>query len=371
MTQVLPSTALIAYEELLTVTAAVFAAEGVPPARAQAAAEALCYGDLTGMSSHGLTNLTRLYLPSFRDGRVDPVAEPEVIVDRGACALVDTRRALGLWSAAEMMDLAVDRAQAFGVGLVSVRGATHFGCAGHHTARAARRGMVGLLAANCGRQRIARPPGGRVAMLGTNPLSVAAPVGDRHPFVLDMSTTAVPTGRVRAAARADEPVPPGWLADDAGNPVTDAAAFDRGDAHLLWLGGSSGAHKGFGLGLVVEVLAALLPGAGLGPEPQALRGHGGPSGRDDDIGFLALAIAPDLVRPDGNFPREAQSLFDTILACPAVPGAAPVRYPGWHEGERAQRRRRTGIPVDRALVEELASAALERGVRAPRAMEVA
>ncbi|MGH3693833.1 MAG: Ldh family oxidoreductase [Pseudonocardiaceae bacterium] len=344
----------VRYEALCAFVTQVFLAHQVPSGRAAAAAEALCYGDLTGLHSHGLVNLTRLYLPLFADQRVDPHAELEILTDRGAAVLVDAHRALGLWAASEAMDLATERAASYGIGLVSVRDATHFGCAGHHAARAVRRDMVGIVAANCGRQRIARPPGGRLAMLGTNPLSIAAPAGNHHPFVLDMSTTAVPTGRVRAAARAGLPVPEGWLADEWGNPVTDPAAFDRGEAHLQWLGGSgTGVHKGFGLGLMVEVLAALVPGAGLGPGIEALAGDGGPSGRDDDIGFLVAAIAPGALRPPGEVRRDAQSLFSALLACPPSREDAPVRYPGWPEAARARAHRRDGVPLAPPLYAEL------------------
>lgn len=362
-------TVRVDYEGLLAFVAQVFSARGVPAGRGRTAAEALCYGDLTGHSSHGLVNLAGLYLRLFDEARVEPRAEPQVIADRRAAVLVDARRALGLWAASEAMDLAVKRAATYGIGMVSVRAATHFGCAGHHAARAVRHDMVGIVASNCGRQRIARPPGGRVAMLGTNPLSIAAPAGDHHPFVLDMSTTAVPTGRIRAAARAGRPVPEGWLEDDQGNPVTDPAAFDRGEAHLLWLGSGSGtgAYKGFGLGLLVEVLAALVPGAGSGPAPEALAGDGRPSGRDDDIGFLVAAIAPGALRPGGDVRRDAQSLFGTLLACPPVRDSVPVRYPGWHEAERARDGRRHGVSLSEPLYRELCEVAdtLELRIPAP------
>ncbi|NUS03561.1 MAG: Ldh family oxidoreductase, partial [Nonomuraea sp.] len=266
----------VRHADLLDFVTAVFTARGLAPGRAREAARALCYGDLVGMTSHGLANLTRLYLPLFDEGRVDPLAEPCVLTDRGSAVLLDARRALGLWAAGLAMDLAADRASTYGVGLVSVRGGTHLGCAGHHALRAVERGMIGVVASNCGRQRIARPPGGAVAMLGTNPVSVAAPAGEHPPFVLDMSTTAAPTGRVRQAARQGRVLPEGVLADEGGGPVTDAAAFDEGRAHLLWLGGEAGQHKGFGLGLAVEVLAALVPGAGLGAHPDAYVFDGGP-----------------------------------------------------------------------------------------------
>ena len=302
-----PGRVLVAYPELVGFTAEVFARRRIPEGRARVAAEALCYGDLTGLSSHGLANLTRLYLPLLAAGRADPAAEPEVLADRGAAVLLDAHRGLGLWVAREAMELAVERAAAYGVGLVSVRDATHFGCAGHHAAQAVRHGMVGVVASNCGRQRIIRPPGGRPAMLGTNPFSVAAPAGGHPPFVLDMSTTVVPTGKVRQAARAGRSIPPGWLADAAGEPVTDPAELDRGGAYLQWLGGrpETGSYKGYGLSLMVEVLAALLPGAGLGPAAEALDGDGRPSGRDDDIGLLVLALAPAVLRPAGDLGRDA------------------------------------------------------------------
>lgn len=355
------TTTLIDYRELLDFTTGVFSRAGLSPPRAALAAEALVYGDLTGLASHGLWNLRGLYLPLLSEGRADPAAEPELLSDLGPCALVDTHRALGLWAAAEGMDLAIGRARQYGVGVVSVRGGTHFGCAGYHAARAAEAGMIGVVASNCGMQRIARPPGGSVAMLGTNPLSVAAPALPEHPFVLDMSTTVVPTGKVRAAARLGERVPEGWLTDDAGWPVTDPAAFDDGGAHLRWLGGrqETGAYKGFGLALAVELLAGLVPAAGSGPDPAAYSGDGGPHGRDDDIGFMLLAIDPQTLRAGEDFRGAAESLFRALTGCPAVDSAEPVRYPGWLEAERAARRRVSGVPLPTVLYSELGCLGLD------------
>ncbi|MEU0489245.1 Ldh family oxidoreductase [Nocardiopsis changdeensis] len=355
------------HDSLLAFLTGVFAHRGLPPHRAAASARALCHGDLTGMDSHGTANLTRLYLPLLDEGRADPRAEPRIVTDLGAAVLVDARRALGLWAATEAMDLAADRAEAGGIGMVAVRGATHLGCAGYHALRAAERGMVGLVASNCGGQRIARPPGGAAALLGTNPLSAAAPAGDHPPFLLDMSTTAAPTGRIRQAAREGRPVPEGLLCDDRGGPVTDPAEFDAGRAHLMWLGGEPGRYKGFGLGLLVEVLSALVSGSGRGPAPQALAGDGSPAGRDDDIGYLMLAVAPDALR--GGVREDAEELFGTVLGCPPVDPADPVRYPGWHEYHRARRCREHGVPLAAGLYRELADVAERTGLAAPAILE--
>ncbi|MFF8815560.1 Ldh family oxidoreductase [Streptomyces pactum] len=363
-----PGTVRVPYDHLLTFATGVFTARGLPPHRAHRAAEALLHGDLAGMRSHGLANLTRLYLPLLDEGRAVPDAEPEVLADRGAAVLLDAHRALGLWQAGEALDLAAERAAEHGVGLVSVRGATHFGCAGHHTLRVAERDMVAVLASNCGRQRIARPPGGRCAMLGTNPMSVAAPAGPgRPPYVLDMSTTVVPTGKIREAERAGRAIPEGWLEDAGGRPVTDPGALDRGEGFPLWLGGrpETGAYKGYGLALLVEVLAALVPGAGLGPAVEAYQGSGGPSGRDDDIGFLALVVAPGTLRPLDGFLDQAGGMFQALLDCPPLREGVPVAYPGTREAELMAEGHRSGVPLAASLYEEVRAVADATGLRAP------
>jgi LDH2 family malate/lactate/ureidoglycolate dehydrogenase len=361
------TTVLLAHKELVAFTSAVFADRGVPAERADIAAEALCYGDLAGMSSHGTANLTRLYLPAIDEGRIDPAATPETLADTGAAVLLDGKRALGLWSATAALDLAASRARDTGIAMVSVRNATHFGCAGYHTGRLAQRHFVSLLASNCGRQRIARAPGGKPAVLGTNPLSLASPAGRHHPYVLDMSTTVVPTGRIRAAHRAGQPIPEGWLEDGEGRPVTDPGALDRREAYIRWLGGdpATGAFKGYGLGLLVEVLAALVPGAGLGPEPAALTGDGGPTGSDDDIGFVALVVAPGALRPIGEFLDQADGLFGTLLDCPPQADQT-VSYPGWHEAEEAARATADGVSLPIERYRELRDLAAERGLDLPR-----
>ncbi|OLR91303.1 Ldh family oxidoreductase [Actinokineospora bangkokensis] len=338
-------------DDLIAFTTAVFRAHRLPEADARASAEALCHGDTTGTSSHGVANLTRIYLPLLRSGRANPDAKPERLVDRGPTLLVDGDRALGLWLAGAAMDLATIRAADYGVGVVSVRNATHFGCAGHHALRAVERGMIGLVLANCGHQRIAPAPVGGPELLGTNPLAVAAPAGRRPPFLLDMSTTTAPTGKVRAAARAGERIPSGWLAGPAG-PETDPAALDAGTARLTWLGAPGPAeHKGFGLGLAVEVLAALLPGAGLGPLSTGTE--------DDDVGFFVMALAPDTLR-DG-FTEDSEALFS------AVAGAG-AQYPGEPESLRTRQSHADGVWIADPVFHELRAVADECGIRPPTAL---
>ena len=113
------------------------------------------------------------------------------------------------------------------------------------------------------------------------------------------------------------------------------------------------------------MLAALLPGAGLGPAAEALDGDGRPSGRDDDIGFLVLALAPATLRPADELSQDAAGLFGALLDCPPIRPDAPVRYPGWPEAEHSERALRVGVPVTAALHAELTEVAAELGLPAP------
>lgn len=131
---------------------------------------------------------------------------------------------------------------------MAVRNSSHFGCAGYYTHRLARFDLAGIAMTNCGNQGVVPPLGGTVRMLGTNPISAAVPAGSLPPFVLDMSSTAVATGKLAAARRDGQPVPPGWLVGRDGSAVTDPAAYYDQPADVAWLGGraETGAAKGYG-----------------------------------------------------------------------------------------------------------------------------
>ncbi len=162
-------------DALIELVTEVFIAHDLPWSRARMAAEALCHGDLTGAPETGVAELTRLHLPMLANGMVRPRAEPLMIADRGAAALIDYRRAPGLWAVGDAMDRAVSRAGRYGVGLMSVRGVGPFGRAGHHAARALPHTMIGLVMAAGGERGTA-----------ANPLGMAAPAGAYPEFVLDL-----------------------------------------------------------------------------------------------------------------------------------------------------------------------------------------
>ncbi|WP_246257963.1 Ldh family oxidoreductase [Amycolatopsis anabasis] len=178
-------------DELLEFVTQVFAAHGAPPGPARMAAEALCYGDVTGTPAKGLAELGHAHLPMLATGRARAYAEPLVIADRGATVLVDYRGALGLWAVSDAMDRAVLRAGRHGIGLVSMRGVTEFGCAAHHATRALACGMIGLVLASGGRRGPSSP--------SANPLGVAVPGGAYPPFVFDLDAAGMPVSDAHTA----------------------------------------------------------------------------------------------------------------------------------------------------------------------------
>lgn len=343
-------------DRLIGFAAAAFEAVGVPTTPAGNAARALCYADAIGIDTHGVANLERIYISGMLDGTIDARARPRTLRSVGATVLLDGGGGLGLATASEASKIAVELAHAHGVGAVSVCGSGHLGSIGYYAASAAREGCIGIAMSNCGTQRIAPSPAGGEPVLGTNPIAIAAPASVCPPFVLDMSTTVVPAGRVRRAAAAGEHLPVGILVGADGQSETDAAAYDEGRAQLLWLGGhpDTGAYKGFGLGLAVDLLCGVLSGAGCGP----LGKVGEP---ERNVGHLFLALDVTAFQVDWTaFAARCDLLLGALLQ--AGGGAGRASYPGLPEDSVRRRREREGVPLGPALEAMLERVAQRCGI---------
>jgi LDH2 family malate/lactate/ureidoglycolate dehydrogenase len=362
--------ALVNTSDLKNFVASVLMKNGVSPAGSQVAADVLLFADSRGIHSHGVGNLHRIYLPRIRSGAIVPSAEPRMVADHHAVCLIDAQHGLGIATAPQAMEEAIRRAQQFGIGAAAVRGSSHFGSAGYYAVMAERRGMVGMAFSNLGSQTIARHPDGRMALCGTNPLSVAAP-SEQHPaFALDMSTTAVSTGKVRSAMRRGETTPPGWLVDDEGGTVTDPARYFERTAHLQFLGGDgpSGGYKGFGLALMVDLLAGILPGAYVGPDSRLFE-PGGHGTADQDIGHLFLALDIAKFRPLGEFRADLDRMLSAVLQSPGRPGRPPAVYPGYPEAAAAAQLPPGMVSVEGDDLERLAEIAREFASPLPQSVE--
>jgi LDH2 family malate/lactate/ureidoglycolate dehydrogenase len=242
------------------------------------------------------------------------------------------------------MKLALAKCRDAGVAAVAVRNSGHFGAAGAYAAMAARAGLLGL-ATTSTRTPSVVPTFGVAAMLGTNPIALAAPAA-RHPaFLLDMATSTAPLGKLTMAERRGRSIPAGWALDPRGAPVTNPR-LAAGHRRLTPLGGSPemGSHKGYGLGAMVEILSAVLPGLWSGRRSPA---------DATGVGHFFLAVDPRRFRDEGAFETDLDALIDSLHACERLDARTPVRVAGDPEYAACAERRAAGIPLTRSVVEDL------------------
>jgi LDH2 family malate/lactate/ureidoglycolate dehydrogenase len=338
----------VRHPALQAFVAAVLTRWGAAPAVAERAAELMVRTDLRGVDSHGVG-----MLPKYQEwrlaGYIVPGADPQVVRDDGPTAVVDGNRGIGHHTSTVAMELAIAKARAHGVGFVAVRNSNHYGAAANYSMMALAHDMIGLSMTNTPWPAQV-PTFGRQAMLGTNPISVAVPAGRQPPFVLDMATSAVAIGKLVVASRWAKPIPAGWALDARGQPTTDPDVA-YATRLLVPLGGSRelGSHKGYGLAMMVDILAGVLAGA----VHSDLNVRAG--GRPDraNIGHLFGAFDVARFRPLDEFRADMDDLLASLKSSPPAEGASRVLVAGEPEWECETRRRRDGIPLAPALVVQL------------------
>ena len=318
---------------------------GTPAPGAWVVAEALVDANLAGHDSHGVIRL-RGYVEAAREGHVHPAVEP-VLVDReGATARVDGRWGWGPPAMRLATETAIAAAREFGVGVAVVHRCYHIGRVAPYVETVARAGMVGIALANAG--PAVAPYGGRERVMGTNPFAWAVPrAAGREPLAFDIATAAIAEGKLRVARAKGDRIAAGLLIDKDGAPSEDPNDFYAGGA-LLPFGG----HKGYGIGLLAQVLGRGL--AGLDPHTLAThRGINGPL-------VLALDLAP--FGPPERFVEAVEAQCAEITASAVADGFAEVLLPGDPELRARERRLAEGIPVAEPTWEDFRALAGELGV---------
>ncbi len=314
--------------------------------------------DLRGVDSHGIGMLPR-YVEWWRDGYLQLDRKPQVIRDDGAMALFDSGKGLGHYVSTLAMRMAIEKARAYGIGIATVRNSSHFGAAANYSMMALEHDMIGFSTTNMP-SPAAVPTFGRKGMLSTNPLSFAAPAGRHAPFVLDMATTTVAVGKLVVASRWGKPIPAGWALDDRGRPTTDPMVALK---HRLLspLGGSRelGGHKGYGLGVMVDILSGVLNGAVYGNlfERSDMKER-----KVHNAGHCLAAVDPRFFRPIDEFKRDMDDMIEALRSSPRAEGQERIYVAGEPELESEQRRRKDGIPLAPVLVAQCNGIARDFGV---------
>ena len=310
----------------------------VPSDQAADAADVLVWANLHGVDTHGVRNLRPLYVEGILSGRKKAQPEFRIEHETSVTARVDGDRGLGLVAGPWAMRLAMQKAKDHGVGIVVVRNSHHYGAAGYHAVMAVPENMIGVSLTGMmwpqGTPIGVLPTFGKVPMLSTNPIAVAAPSGVEAPFLLDMATSITPYNRVMLYREVGQPIPEGWALDENGVSTTDPMVARQ----LLPLGGTreSGGHKGYGLSVMVEILCGLL--------------SGGWDKREDGYnqigdGHFMMAIRVDAFRPVDEFKSGMDAMIDAFHQSPAVEGRERVLVAGEPEAKTAKRRSQIGIPL--------------------------
>lgn len=339
---VVPEAVRLPIEALTSWVDAVLRRLDVTEEHAAAAARVLVEADARGHPSHGVARLPA-YVRQLRAGSVDGRAAPRIVSSWGGTATMDGGNGLGHLTSDRAMRHAIELADTNGVGLVVVRNSNHHGIVAAYLELASAAGMVGIATTNSGAS--VAPTGSRVPFLGTNPLGFAAPTAEGPDLLLDMATSVVSGGKFEVAKRAGEPVPVGWGVDSEGRSTTDPSdVFGRG-GWMLPLGSSAelSSHKGFGLGLLVEVLSAVLAAGPIGPAVGNLTfaERSGPAG----VSHSFLAIAPHAFGGEAALRERVTEVVRGIDSLPAADVARP-RPPGARAAAARERSLRSGVPVD-------------------------
>lgn len=341
---------------LLDFATRLFTAVGVPEADASIVAKNLIGANLRGHDSHGVLRIPQ-YIDFLRKGDYQIGVGLEVQNESAAVVVVDGQWGLGQVQAHRLLDLVIPRARQLGLAAGTGRNFGHIGRLGEYAERAAAEGLI-LIATvnnNGAGQRVA-PPGGLESRLGTNPLCVAVPTG-ADPVVLDFGTSVAAEGKVRVHYFNDKkPVPEGWLLDSKGHPTTDPSVlYEPPMGSILPMGGTQ-AYKGFGLGLVLDMLSGGLTG-GKSSHPGAAPAKG------NNVVFLALDPAhfmglEALVEQSGGVARFVRST-------PKAEGVAAILLPGDPERLMLEYRSVEGIPLEDGHWAKLTEVAASLGVDVP------
>jgi L-2-hydroxycarboxylate dehydrogenase (NAD+) len=343
----------------------VFEKVGVPSDDARITADVLVQANLRGIDSHGVARLAR-YVNGLREGIMLARPDQKVVVETPTTITLDAGAGLGQPISHWAMSKVIEKARDYGCGFATVRNSNHYGIAGYYAMMALEHDMIGISTTNA--DVLVVPTFGRDAMYGTNPIALAVPAGEERPFVMDMATSTVPRGKLEVYKRQEKQIPLGWATDERGVPTADPGRVldnfvKRAGGGLLPLGGVGeefSGYKGYGMGIMVEILSAVLPGAAYltSVYPKDADGKRLPA----NLGHFFGAWRIDAFRPPLEFKADMDDLIRHLKGGRLAEGATRIYVHGEKEFEEARRRDEQGIPLGAKVEAGLKQIAAELGV---------
>jgi len=342
-----------------------FCGYGVPREDAKICADVLLESDRRGIESHGVNRFKPIYLDRIKAGIQKPVTEFEIVRETPTTAVVDGHDGMGQVIGTKSMNIAIEKAKKYGMGMVAARNSTHYGIAGYYATMATKNGMIGITGTNA-RPSIA-PTFGVENMLGTNPITFGMPTDEEFPFVLDCATSIVQRGKIEYLARIGKPTPAGTVISREGKALTDSEQIlvdlTTGKAALAPLGGIGdelAGYKGYGYATVVEILSAALQAGnylkmltGIGEHGEKVPYH---------LGHFFIAIDTEAFMGLDSFKKTAGNILRELRASQKAPGHDRIYTAGEKEYLVWQQRKDSGVPVNPAVQKELIAVRNELGL---------
>jgi len=330
---------VVTAQQLRETAVKILRSKGASENDAALVADHLVEANLRGRDSHGISRLLGI-MKGIEKKTINPRTKVSVIRETPAMALLDGKHSIGQIVAMKAMTLAIEKAHNTGIGLVSVRNASHIGFLGYYTQWAAKQGTIGIAFTNT--EPAMSPTGGAEPILGTNPICIGIPTkGD--PILVDLATSVVARGKILEFQRKGQKIPKGWAINKDGADTEDPAAALEGS--LLPIAGA----KGYCLAFAIDVLTGALAGASVGADVKG-------TVHTEDIctkGDLFIAIDPHVFTSSRDFLSRVERLQKQVKSCKKAPGVTQIHLPGDPELITRSTRIKEGIPLDEKLWQQL------------------
>lgn len=334
---------------------AVFVKLGVPEEDARLCSDVLMQSDKWGIESHGCNRFKPIYVDRIRKGILNPVTKIDVLKETPTTAVLDANDGMGMVASKKAMDMCIEKAHKYGMGMVAVRNSSHYGIAGYWANLAAKENMIGITGTNA-RPSIA-PTFGVENMMGTNPLTFAMPTDEDFPFLLDCATSIIQNGKIEYYARIGKDTPAGMVIGRDGSTLTDSAQILKdlrsGNAALAPLGGigeTLAGYKGYGYAAVVEILSAALQ-SGIFLKDLDGKDENG-NLRPYHLGHFFIAIDTDAFMGAEAFKKTAGDILRNLRNSQKAPGQDRIYTAGEKEYDVWMYRKDKGVPVTEAVQKE-------------------
>jgi len=325
---------------------------GVPHDDAVICADVLMESDRRGIESHGCNRFKSIYIDRIISEIQKPATEFEIIKETATTAVVDGHDGMGMIVGYKAMEMAIEKAKKYGMGMVAARNSTHYGIAGYYATMATKKGLIGITGTNA-RPSIA-PTFGVENMLGTNPLTIGLPTDEEFPFVLDCATSITQRGKIEYYARTGKDTPSGMVIGQDGSALTNSKQIlidlTNGEAALAPLGGIGeelAGYKGYGYATVVEILSSALQAgsylkmlSGIGEQGEKVPYH---------LGHFFMAIDTEAFMGEDSFRKTAGDILRSLRVSKLAPGENRIYTAGEKEYITWLERKDKGVPIGESL----------------------